>query len=77
MYVLLKNPKGTCLHNGIYELHASALYGWLVYFKRIDQEYEKSKMDLEKLRLSIWKRMEDSLENVIKQVNDTTEHYGL
>ena len=36
-------------HNEVYELHASALYGWLVYFKGIDREYEKSKMDLEKL----------------------------
>ena len=30
----------------------------------IDQEYEESKMDLEKLKLSIWKRMQDSLEDV-------------
>ena len=31
-------------------------------------------MDLEKLKLSVWKRMQDSLENVIKQVNEATEH---
>ena len=32
-------------------------------------------MDLEKLKLGIWKRMQDSLENGIKQVIETIKNY--
>ena len=32
-------------------------------------------MDLEKLKLGIWKRMQDSLENVIKQIKEAYKNY--
>ena len=52
------------------KLRASVLYGWLVYFRELIKKYDKTKMDLDKLKLSMWKRMQESLEKKSKQVNE-------
>ena len=52
------------------KLRASVLYGWLVYFRELIKKYDETKMDLVKLKLSMWKRMQESLEKKSKQVNE-------
>ena len=52
------------------KLRVSVLYGWLVYFRELIKKYDKTKMDLDKLKLSMWKRMQESLEKKSKQVNE-------
>ena len=52
------------------KLRASVLYGWLVYFRELIKKYDKTKMDLVKLKLSMWKRMQESLEKKSKQVKE-------
>ena len=40
-------------HNGVYEITCKCIKGVISVFWRIDQEYEKSKVDLDKLKLGI------------------------
>ena len=57
MQYIGKSPNLACIYIGICTLNASTLYWWLVnsIVEMIDQEYEGSKMDLEDLKLSMWK----------------------
>ena len=40
-------------YNGVYEITCKCIKEVISVFERIDQEYEKSKMDLDKLKLGI------------------------
>ena len=52
------------------KLRASVLYGWLVCIRELIKKYDKTKMNLAKLKLGMCKRMQESLEKKSKQDNE-------